>query len=193
MPGFPEYKAHIAILVTNLVEEGDLYLADVGLSAPIFQAICLDFEEESPEFHNSYNTAKIVKDASGQFLRLHKTTRKENSADDMFPVGVDGWRNIYYFQNRPLPLSAIGDSINRQVYVNPESFFYQDLFLAAFHDDLALYLKNNVWLKESEDKRGKLEPSDVKSDQETVEEIMKYVPNLPRDVIVKAVLNGRAK
>lgn len=130
-----------------------------------------------------------MKDAAGNYIRVHKTS-KRNYIDELFPTVVDGWRHVYYLKNQPLPINTVRNATHTMVYRDPKHFLHQGLFLAIFRDGMATYLKKNGWLKESENNRGKVVPSDVQSDEDTIEQILTYAPNIPRDIVVKAVSNN---
>ncbi|XP_071511669.1 uncharacterized protein [Diadema antillarum] len=64
-------SAHVAIIVFNLSGEGSKHMADVGTGGwPTFQLIPLDFERESPEYHESFLIYKFVRQGD-LILRQH--------------------------------------------------------------------------------------------------------------------------
>jgi len=45
---------HALVIVRDLVRTGDVYLADFGTGYPTFRAVPLDFSQESPVYHDSF-------------------------------------------------------------------------------------------------------------------------------------------
>ncbi len=57
----PELASHTAILIRNLKTQGDKWLVDVA-SFYTFSPISMDFEKESPEYHEAFASYKYVKE-----------------------------------------------------------------------------------------------------------------------------------
>lgn len=100
-------NVHSIVIVQSLIRPGDTFLVDVGLGYATLRAICLDFDKESPLYHDSFQPYKYVRiedtDAGGscyrKFARLHNRIR--NNDPRFFPVVIDGWAHVYHFNLEP--------------------------------------------------------------------------------------------
>ena len=45
---------HALVVVRDLVDAGDVYLADIATGCPTYRAVSLDFSQESPVYHDSF-------------------------------------------------------------------------------------------------------------------------------------------
>ena len=181
----PEANNHLAIRVENVNIPGDQYLVDVGFGAPCFEAISLDFESESPEFHQSFQTFKLVRDKD-QYFRLHKTSKVDAVGSGLRTIR-DGWGYAYYFKNKPISLAAAQQSIDENIYRNLSHHFNKILKLVGFSNAYCVCLKNGQTLL-TEEEEGKLSVREM--EVVTTDAIIKFFPDIPRDIVEKVVTNA---
>lgn len=64
-PGEDQIDSHTAIIVCDLSYPGSLHLAEPGTRRPLFEAIPLDFDQESPEYHFHFLRSKFFRRDDG--------------------------------------------------------------------------------------------------------------------------------
>ena len=64
--------SHMGMAVRNLTFPGSVHVVDAGLQFPVFEAIPMDFDEESPIYQHSYLKHKYVKRPDGMVDWLHE-------------------------------------------------------------------------------------------------------------------------
>ncbi|KAH9500264.1 hypothetical protein Btru_073575 [Bulinus truncatus] len=129
---------HMCLLLHGLVKGDDLFLADVGLGYSVPRVIPLGFESESPEYTDSFQTYKFVKD--GESRMAFKVKRKispniSNQANEQVTKPENGaalsdeiyeWRTSYFFN--PSDTYRELDDLNPYFDV-----IYSDLTKLVFH------------------------------------------------------------
>lgn len=82
---------HLLLVVNNLTKVGDRHLVDVGTGFPFFNAVSLDFKDETPVFSNSFIQYKYrYKD--GMLIQYLK-----KNAESLLPPKLDEeteWRQF---------------------------------------------------------------------------------------------------
>ncbi len=92
---------HLSVLVKNLHKPGDQYYVDVGTADPIFQAIPLDFDEESPVYKCGFQFYKFIKenDEISWWQKVNMSYSSMQIIDK--DIIVDGWRKYMTFTLEP--------------------------------------------------------------------------------------------
>ena len=114
---------HIATLVRNVSEHGDRYLVDVGCGYPTYQAILLNFENESPVYESGFLQYKFLNKGSSCYERQHLQNFSKDGTN--FEKATEGqmWARYYDFSIVPRELD----------YFKPAmSEVYEDRFLRKF-------------------------------------------------------------
>ncbi|EAS04439.1 arylamine N-acetyltransferase (macronuclear) [Tetrahymena thermophila SB210] len=162
---------HVAILVKNLLQEGDRYLVDVGLG---FKNVPLkvDFDKKTEMFQNSF----------GQYYYEWEDDTKQvlNRIDP-----VNNFFNSYTFnvyQDYEDLLDHQGD-----VYTGTaKSPFHSVLWMIRFPSSGSICLKNNDLLVENVEKK-QLEPKEViQNIDQFAECLTKYFPMVDKELALKA-------
>ncbi len=89
---------HIAILVQNVVENADQYFIDVGCGYPTYQAIALNFMDESPVYQSGFLQYKFTNKGDGVYERQNL---RNFSKDGTIFENVPTWATYYDFPTIP--------------------------------------------------------------------------------------------
>ena len=124
-------NSHILVLLTDLKVPGDKQLVDVGLGAPTFTSIPLDFENESPIYKQSFAEYKFVYEGE-KLVRYHK----KKSAVLLPPMkeGEKEWREFINIDLFPRELGFFDETMNK-LYGDPNSMitpFHSSFRVVAF-------------------------------------------------------------
>ena len=90
---------HLALIVKDLGNPGDIHLVDCGLGQPMFRPVSLNFNEESPIFQESYLEYKYIKHG-GTILRMHgkgDLVKHNDPPNDSLDFILGKWRRFYEF------------------------------------------------------------------------------------------------
>ena len=175
---------HITTVVQDMSFPGSHHIVDIG-AFPMFEAISLDFEVESPIYHHSYLEYKFLK-RGNQILRLH---RKGEHHTPTVPGGeciIDGWRRIFEFELIPQDLSYFENSMSA-LYTKPgENSPFLETFHAVVYKDLKIIaIKNDLLMLENDDQ--KLVVTKMQTQEEMVTTVKKYFPMFSTKEITKAI------
>ena len=178
---------HLFVLVYNVRKDGDIYLVDTGCGCPTFSPVDLEFEKESPVYHESYLRFKFVRKGN-KIKRLHDrsvfeaSTSKEPKEFALF----------YEFQIRP---TTNLDDINicfDDVYKNPNSTpFHRSLRAIKFNNSMTILICDSLLVLESE--TGQLNITTFKTDEELEKAYNRYFPELDELDVKYAIHNWRRK
>ena len=183
---------HVLVLVSNVKKVGDLYLVDCGSGFPTFRAIPLDFDQESPVYHDSFLDYKYVRH-DGRVLRMHgKGDRVERNEP---PVeGIDlflgKWRRFYSFAPDPSECLADFDTAFDDVYTVPGTTpFHNSPRAIRFPEKRAVMSVNNRALVENE--KGILVATIMESDEEIIKFFGNHFANIEPDTVRRAIREWR--
>ncbi|XP_072181992.1 uncharacterized protein [Diadema setosum] len=180
-------SAHVAIIVFNLAGEDTKHLADVGTGGwPTFQLIPLDFEKESPEYHESFLRYKFVRQGD-LILRLHNA-ESDPAGANFFKISLkDGWytySSIHY--NMPVEVSYF-DEVMEILHTQ----FLDDLqilnkiWCKAFPKGRLLSINNATLLEEQED--GSIKKTYLRSRDEMITVFKRHFPQFDENIIKAAI------
>ena len=177
-------NAHLAIIIKDLVNVGDIHVVDCGLGLPTFRAISLNFNEESPVCQDSFLEYKFLKH-DGKVLRMHGDGDTVVHRDP--PIqGLDficgKWRRFCEFTIETLHCKnweELGPNfaLRASRKLNPRA--------AIFPGGKAVLLNNgNILSVEQDDKT--LKKVILKSREEAFQVFKKYFPNIDEDLVQEA-------
>lgn len=184
--GVPFYN-HLIVFAYNLKETGDMYLVDTGSAYANFEAICLDFETESPIYSASFLRYKFVK-IGNKIQCLHDRSGFELSPGK--PTQTEPFELFYEFEVKPTKdLNAFNNYFDA-VYTSPEqSPFHKSLRAIKFINRRLIVICNTKIAIESES--GEISVTTLKDDQELLNAYGKYFPELDASVVQQAIYNWR--
>lgn len=181
--GTDEIASHVVVLIRNLVQVGSLHIVDVGFGYPHFEPVSLDFDKETPEFRQSFNTFKYSKEGE-LYQRLHKAS---SEAPPPGFIKKDGWVVMYTFQLTPATFGEM-DYNASPIYCWPShSHFHQVLRLVKWFDNNAIAIKGSTLLRE--DDKHKFQSTELGSTEEAKHAILEYFPLFGQDEILAALKN----
>ena len=124
--------------IVTLVEiKENLFLVDVGCGYPTFEAIPVNFEEESAVYKHSFSEYKFVKSKeTSDLIRLHHAEADAKMVNNK-PV-IDGWWSFYHIDLTPRSLDFFIESMTRVYTSAKATAFHTSLRLAVF-PDLKMY------------------------------------------------------
>ena len=141
-------NSHIVTSVRNVVQEGDLYVAEVGCGYPSFTAIRMDFDSESPTYKDSFCTYKLVKIDKPESNTAYSTYERWQKRDGTRPVppiderGED-WFRFYHFTLEPRTLEffhrSIGELYEEATGLGP---FHKTVTFTCFPGGQAVTLRS---------------------------------------------------
>ena len=179
---------HVICIVRNLTSPGSLHMVDAWTGWPTFEAIPLDFQDESPIYNFSYLEFKLVRKGT-LIQRYHR--KGESYAEAPFHTDqyLNGWRRMCEFDPAiPREISFFEQPMSR-VYKQPGDLspflvsfrvvMYRNLKLVAIRDDTLLL--------EKDDSSCEVEKSKLQSRKEVCEAVMKYFPQFAAEEVMKAL------
>ena len=124
-----ETNGHI---MTRVDIEGNVFLVDVGCGYPTFEAVPVNFEEESVVYKQSFLVYKFTKSKETTCIvdvikRKHRTSK--NWKEVITKVDPDGWWQFYYVDLTPR---------NLDFFIEPMTKVYTTAGITPFHDSLRL-------------------------------------------------------
>ncbi|XP_019647137.1 PREDICTED: uncharacterized protein LOC109487570 [Branchiostoma belcheri] len=171
--------SHVIIGVRNVAERDDVYLAEVGCGHPTFQAIPLNFQEESPVYQHSFLEYRFVK--KGELIE------RQHRRGDIRPLGPGQqpgtWRRFYDFTLEPRDLAFFREPMNT-VYTVPGKFL-QSLRVITFQKDRLRAIKDWFLLEEQGDHT--LRQTKIHSMSEMMAIIKEIAPKIDQDTVSKAL------
>ncbi|XP_002735022.1 uncharacterized protein LOC100375173 [Saccoglossus kowalevskii] len=171
---------HFLCIASNVMHQGDKYMVEVGCGYPTFEAIPLDFEEESSIYKFSFMQFKLVRNhgiIERQHFR-HSETHLRLGNDPVHKNLSGQWVRFYDFKVTPVEYCHF-DSPMHQVYTVPgASPFLLSLRLVVFNDERCSVVRDNLHLQEGDD--NKLHVVERLESKETmIACISKICPQLP--------------
>ena len=189
-PGKNNEGNHVILLVKSVETDGDIYLLEGGAGHPVFQAIRLDFGEESHVYHESYLRYKFVK--VGEKIRLlidrsilylsHDSSSRLPKSGEFMP--------FYDFVIQPTKDIEIIRMRMNGIYLDPVNTpFHNSIRAIQFINKKMVLISNNKLALESDD--GIINLTVLADDEAIVAAFNVYFPELGESCIRKAVQNLR--
>lgn len=176
---------HLIILVNDLEESGDLYLVDCGTGFPIFRAVPLDFDQESPVYHDGFLEYKYVRH-EGKILRMHgkgDMIKRNDPPVEGLDFYLGRWRRFYSFEVELSDSTLDPDQVYSNAVVHTP--FPRSPRAIRFPDRRAVVVVHNRVMFETGE--GKLDTAVMESDDEIMKAYAKYFPAIKEDVVREAI------
>ena len=177
---------HVICIVRNLTSPGSLHMVDAWTGWPTFEAIPLNFQDESPVYNFSFLEFKFIRKGT-LIQRYHR--KGESYAEIPFHTDqhLDGWRKMCEFDMAiPREIPFFEQPMSR-VYKQPgdlspflvsfRAVTYKDLKLIAIRDDKLLLEKDGH----------EVETTKLQSRKEVCEAVTKYFPQFAAEDVMKAL------
>ncbi len=177
----PDTPNHALTIVKNLVKDGDRYLVDVGFARPNFEAISMDFDEETEVFQYSFDVYKYVRRGE-KIIRFNKIPK--NDPIGPMPTVEGDFTHAYYFTMEQATFAEIQHFMNVNMYQKPDMIFWNSLRMVRFPEGRAVAIKDNVLLTEQEN--GKMKGEPITDMEET---ICNYFPSIPKETVKGMLVN----
>ena len=142
-------NSHIITCVQDVVQEGDLYVAEVGCGYATFRAICMDFVAESPTYKDSTCTYKLVKVNTIEPHVGYSTYERWQRQDGIRQVPLvdergEDWYRFYSFTLEPRSLEFFRSYVG-VVYENPTATrFHRVIAFSCFPKGQAVTLTSII-------------------------------------------------
>ncbi|XP_071508761.1 uncharacterized protein [Diadema antillarum] len=180
-------STHAVIMVYNLSGEGSKHLADMGTGGwPTFQPIPLDFEKESPEYHESFLIYKFVRQGD-VIVRLHNVESDPAGANFYKASFKDEWYTYASIRfNTPVAVSHF-DNVMTRLYtqVNDDLPLLSKLLCIAFPKGRFLSINNTTLLEEQEN--GWVKKTYLRSRDEIIDVFKRHFPHFDESTIHAAM------
>ena len=178
-------STHLAVIVKDLVNPGDVHLVECGCGQPTFQAISLNFNEESPIFQESFLEYKYIKH-DGKLCRMHgkgDLVKRNDPPIEGVDFIIGKWRRFYEFSL---------ENFERETLKRLGDYFDVRCAPKNFPPRAAIYLKgkaviivgNNLFI-EQEDKT--LKKTKLGSDDEIMKAYQDYFPTIDQNLVSLAL------
>ncbi len=129
---------HIAILVQNVIENGDQYFIDVGCGYPTYQAISLNFKAESPAYQNGFLRYKLINKGDGCYERQHLQNFNKDGINFMNKANVPTWATYYDFSTIPREIDDLKPVMSKALEMFLKKFRiikFTDTNMSAFREE----------------------------------------------------------
>ncbi|KAJ8040601.1 hypothetical protein HOLleu_14941 [Holothuria leucospilota] len=172
---------HIGLVVQDMTGLGSKHLVEVASAFPVFQAIPLDFETESPEYVFSYLRQKFVRTTNGAVSWYHemppfsgcKTTSDGN-----------WYKCLTIYVNTPRDLSFFEPRLTKWFTVEENNPFLRAPRAVKFDDGKLVAIKDKLLLEGSDRQVMKEQISNL---QQLLQKYNDLFPQFPRHLIEDAV------
>ena len=172
---------HSAVIIKNVLKDGDTYFADIGFGIPLFHVVCMDFVCESSTYTDSFVTYKFVK--QNDLIILKKKKKRYDETNVSGSQKFDGWVDVYYSTIKERDPDELRDIVNTEAYIKQDFFTNQQLRIVCFKDNKATVIIDDKVLRESD---GKLHVICQKSSNIT-DFIVENLPTVDSDMINRAI------
>ncbi len=177
-------NVHLALIVKDLVNTGDIHLVDCGVGLPTFTAISLNFNEESHIFEESFLEYKYIK-YGGKILRMHgkgDLVRRNDPPVEGLDFILGKWRRFYEFTLEDFErktLDRLGDYFDARHA--PKNMLPR---AARYPGSKAVIILGNSLFTEQEDKT--LKKTELRSDDEVMKAYQDYFPSIGQNLVALA-------
>lgn len=177
--GLAKLSSHLVVLVNGILKPNDLFLIDCGCGYPTFQAVPLDFENESPVYQDSFIKYKYVR-GDGMILRMQNSTPDTSTTEKI-------QRLFYSFVPQP---NLLEETIHSEYASRiPELPLTQKPRAMYFPRGKAVIIMGNRLMIEKEE--GRLETTVLDSNEEVVRAYGIHFPQLEEEWVRKAMARWR--
>ena len=176
---------HFIVLVSDVEKKNDLSLVDCGTGFPIFRAVSLNFDQESPVYHDSFLEYKYVRH-DGKILRMHGKGDMVKPNDP--PIeGLDffmgRWRRFCSFDpEQPDPTFDPNQIYLPIIDLTP---FPKSPRAIVFPEKRAVIAIHNRLIIEND--KGSLETTVMASDEEILKAYVLHFANIKQDTVRRAL------
>lgn len=183
---------HILVHARGVEKSGDTFLLETAVGFPTFRAISLDFENESPEYRDSFIEYKYIKH-EGKILRMqrHGDPAPKSDLPDGVLLMIDGWRRMYFSDpNGTTNLEEFHSDFDK-VFIDPKATpFHLSFRVIGFpHKRAAMVINQNLIVENDE---GDLEATEIPGGDEGIAaEVRRLFPVLSQDSVKQAIANWR--
>ena len=179
---------HIIVLARNVQKDKDMYLIDVGAAHPTFQAISLDFKDESPIYHDSYSLYKFIRKDGDIILRVHDRSILFLSSE--VPKSEEF---MLFYDFKYSPTTNIDQLIEHVsvVYTDPDIIppFHKSVRAIIFKNKRLVLISNSKRVLEADD--GNINIEILVDDEAIVATYKEHFPELEEACVRKALQNWR--
>ncbi|XP_055958681.1 uncharacterized acetyltransferase YvcN-like [Patella vulgata] len=169
---------HVVVFVHNVNNEGDLFLAEVGLGCPTFDAIDMSFDKESKIYEESTHVYKYTK-SGGKGFRMYKDPEDAS------------WKELYVFDLLGTKKMEQFEPYYDRIFTDPTvGIFHSIIRTAAFPNKKAVAISNDT--KTVEDEEGNVEKSKLATDDDIIKEYEKLFPQFEESIVKSALANWRS-
>ncbi|XP_071811175.1 uncharacterized protein [Apostichopus japonicus] len=192
-PGDTLFDSHVSTIVCDLSHPGSQHLVDPGTIRPLFEAIPLDFEKESPVYQFNYVKVKFFKRDHGILLSCSQVPEPKKASRNIFEDEGCFWKiELIYRLHVPRSRAHWLDRI-KYVYNFPslDPRIHEVVCIFGFIGDrcAALCSDGKLFAMKLEHS----DPSDVEvrflSREEFVALVQKEFPQYPLRMIENAIAN----
>ena len=173
---------HVICIVENLTRPGSKHMVDAWTGWPTFEAIPLDFLDESPVYKFSYLEFKFIRNGTV----IHRYHRKDY-AELPFP-SLDGWRKMCTFDMAVyLQLSFFEQPMFRVLYkqLGDLSPFLVSFRAVIYRDSKLLAIRNDTLLLENDS--GEVKATKLQNRKEICDAVTKNFPQFTAGDVMKAL------
>ncbi|XP_067661680.1 uncharacterized protein [Haliotis asinina] len=180
---------HVVVIVKDVEQTGDIYLCETGVGHPTFQAICLNFDKESPTYNDSYLEYRYIKH-DGKVMRMHGDGDFRRQSGLPFDFYVGKFRRFYELKLEPSDKLSAFDAQFDTVYTNKEAtLFHVSLRALIFKDKRATVMVNSRLMLENDHRQ--FDITSLETDDSLREAYSTHFPALPSDIVAAAIANWR--
>lgn len=187
--GYPDN--HVIVIVENLTSPGSEHLVDAWTGWPTFQAIPLNFDNESPVYFHSFLQFKFVRESSTKVVRLHKKGSNVTYSMPKFEDSdvPDEWKKVCEVDLTPREISYFDTSMS-ELHTVPGA---RSPFLVCYRavvyrgKDLRLVAIKNTDLLIEKDCGRKVDVRTLNSREELMDAMKTYFPQFTIEDVTKAI------
>ena len=173
---------HLAVIVKDLVNPGDIHMVDCGFGQPTFRAISLNFNKESPIFQESYLEYKYIKH-DGKILRMHgkgDLVKRNHPPIEGVDFIIGKWRRFYEFSLQDFERKALEGLGNHfDVRCVPPHVALRRA--AIYPEGKAIILTGNNLFIEEKDKT--LKKIKLTTDDEIITAYQDHFPSIDKNLV----------
>ena len=188
---FLEFKdMHVAVVVLDLTQKGSRHLVDFGNSYPTWRIIPLDFEQVSPEYHDSFLRYRFAREGD-VLIRQHSVDTDLANAHYTNHI-KDGWYYfLYIYDNVPLTDADIVKGMNNAFSQIEEALFFYVPRCVSYPGGRLLTISGTTLLKEDEE--GVCHKTFLRSREDIIDAFAQHFPQFSADMIRAALADENVK
>lgn len=168
---------HVGIIAHDLTSDGSRHIVDVGCVYPTFEAIPLDFEDESPVYSVSFLRYKFKKRPDGIVEWFHESRQDKTK-----------WFKFAEIEaSKYVPVSFFFKTTERD-FTDPTNPFNTKIRISHYKENCFFAVKGKV-IKWSEKKEKILLTREVETTEEVRAILIQEFPQFPIEMIEQAILH----